>query len=562
MSPTAAAEPATGLRDNIAAVLQQLAHAKNFDTAARDLLEVLGYPTGLTVPGQTGNVDDFLALFNPIPGFASGTKSEQALRNENPTITFLCQVTSKNLDMVGQHTLLEPPAIDKGLYQSFVFVTVDLNRDTYRRADYTQYAREINKRFHMPTVVLYRTNRRQLTVAFVQRRQGKLDEHRDVLGKVSLIRDITLRDPHQAHLRLLEQLSIADRRQWIHMHGHAPNFDGLLNAWLQALNTDILNKQFYRRLFTWFQRAVDEATFPTPDSGDTQQEVQVIRLITRLLFIWFMKEKQLVARELFIKNQVEALLRDYDHDHGDSYYTAILQNLFFATLNTEYDQPGSRRSLSHYLYHDKLSQPDRLLDLFNKTPFINGGLFDCLDTDTGQLTDAYTDNPEHQALLSVPNRLFFDDDGIVTLLDSYKFTLEENTPIDEDVALDPELLGKVFENLLAAHNPETRTTVRERTGSYYTPRPIVDYMVDEALIPSLATTCAADDSNGQVTEEILRHLLHHGHDFDATADALSDHTKQGIVHAIATIKILDPGCGVRCLPDGRPEQTDPSPTPT
>ena len=74
-------------------------------------------------------------------------------------------------------------------------------------------------------------------------------------------------------------------------------------------------------------------------------------------------------------------------------------------------------------------------------------------------------------LLSVPNRLFFDKDGIITLLDSYKFTLEENTPIDQDVALDPELLGKAFENLLAAHNPETRTTARKRTGSYYTPRP-------------------------------------------------------------------------------------------
>jgi REP element-mobilizing transposase RayT len=66
-------------------------------------------------------------------------------------------------------------------------------------------------------------------------------------------------------------------------------------------------------------------------------------------------------------------------------------------------------------------------------------------------------------------------------LSLYNFTIDENDPNDADVALDPELLGKVFENLLASYNPETSKTARKSTGSYYTPRPIVDYMVDESL---------------------------------------------------------------------------------
>ena len=70
-------------------------------------------------------------------------------------------------------------------------------------------------------------------------------------------------------------------------------------------------------------------------------------------------------------------------------------------------------------------------------------------------------------------------------MDRYKFTVAENTPIEEDVALDPELLGKVFENLLAAYNPETGATARKQTGSFYTPRGIVHYMVDESLIACL-----------------------------------------------------------------------------
>ena len=72
--------------------------------------------------------------------------------------------------------------------------------------------------------------------------------------------------------------------------------------------------------------------------------------------------------------------------------------------------------------------------------------------------------------------------GLIHILSSYKFTIAENTPIEEEVALDPELLGKVFENLLAAYNPETKKSARKQTGSYYTPREIVNYMTDESLV--------------------------------------------------------------------------------
>ena len=156
MSPAAAAS-STELRTSIKAVLRQMADSPSFDTAARDLLAVLGYPTGRTLAGQSGKVDDFLAVYKPVPGFKAGTKSEQALSKENPAIKLLCQVTNEDLDLLGQYSLLEQPNIETGLHHSFLFVTVDLEgQRTYRRGDYTQYTREINKRFLMPTVVLYR----------------------------------------------------------------------------------------------------------------------------------------------------------------------------------------------------------------------------------------------------------------------------------------------------------------------------------------------------------------------------------------------------------------------
>ncbi|OIP90079.1 MAG: hypothetical protein AUK26_10235 [Syntrophaceae bacterium CG2_30_58_14] len=134
--------------------------------------------------------------------------------------------------------------------------------------------------------------------------------------------------------------------------------------------------------------------------------------------------------------------------------------------------------------------------------------------------------------------------GLIHTLSRYRFTIEENTPIEQEVALDPELSGKVFENLLAAYNPETGATARKQTGSFYTPREIVDYMVDEALIAFLKGGLPAEDE--KVTEEKLRRLAsweESGHDFD------EEETKS-LIAAIDALKALDPAVGSGAFPMG------------
>ena len=269
------------------------------------------------------------------------------------------------------------------------------------------------------------------------------------------------------------------------------------------------------------------AQFPTAATQTVSAEEHIIRLITRLLFVWFIKEKGLLAEDLFTENQMGQLLKGYDQAGGDSYYRAVLQNLFFATLNTEINErrfsqqnDDDRRDLSLYRYRKEMAAPDTLLGLFARTPFINGGLFDCLDSFNGTRAgglriDCFTDNASQRRGHSIPNRLFFGEDGLITLFNRYKFTVEENTPAEREVALDPELLGKVFENLLAAFNPETRENARKQTGSYYTPRAIVDYMVDEALVSTLAQNAQPDDGNADFWQERLRYLLDYD---DAPAD--------------------------------------------
>lgn len=137
--------------------------------------------------------------------------------------------------------------------------------------------------------------------------------------------------------------------------------------------------------------------------------------------------------------------------------------------------------------------------------------------------------------------------GLVNILKSYKFTVTENTPIEQDVALDPELLGKVFENLLASYNPETKTTARKQTGSFYTPREIVDYMVDESLIAYLKNA----DQNWSLNEDKLAEKLHQLTSFDPVNPFSEDEDlARQIVQKLDECKILDPACGSGAFPMG------------
>ncbi len=550
-------------KTTVRSALNQLAN-ENSETAFIGLLEALGYRSQRRLDGQSGNVHDFMSEFRADN---IGTGSEQAFQQDATDVRILFQITDDEIGETLQGGLLGSERFDEGNVRSFVFVAIQLVQKSYPRGRYVAFTREINKRFRgAPAVVVFRTADGRLTLAFVNRRPSKNNPDRQVLGNVSLIREVDAGDPHRAHLDILEELELPNLLKWIDSRSRKRNFDGLLEAWLDALNTDALNKRFYQDLYAWFQRAIGEATFPTDPIKTLSPEEHVIRLITRLLFVWFIKEKGLVAEDLFVENQVSRLLKDYDPYHGDSYYRAVLQNLFFATLNTEIGQRQfsqrsntTHRLFSRYRYADEIADREGLLSLLDKTPFINGGLFDCLDSEEasgkgGYRIDCFTDNPRHRGGYSIPNRLFFDEDannpGLITLFNRYKFTVEENTPAEQEVALDPELLGKVFENLLAAYNPETKETARKQTGSYYTPRAVVDYMVDEALIAVLTTKVCRNDEAQSSWKDRLHYLLDYGDAFDDADELFSGNEKSGVVEAIANLRVLDPAVGSGAFPMG------------
>ena len=525
---------------------------KEFSAAATEFLGTLGYSSDLLPDSQPATVAEFIRQH---PATTPDTKTEESFKSSAMSIRLLFQFSDQEISTQG--SFFNVASFDTGNVRSFLFSAMELEEGSYSRGDYATFAREINKRWQLPTVVLFKTSSNLLTLAFVHRRPNQRDPDRDVLGSVSLIREIDPFAPHRAHLDILAELSLDRRLNWLSLHGQSRNFDGLLASWLDALNTEELNRRFYRELQSWFDRAVqpDATRFPTEEKNGISAQEHVIRLITRMLFIWFIKEKGLVASELFVESQVGPLLKDYDRATGDSYYRAVLQNLFFATLNTEIDQRGfsrasnsTHRDFTPCRFRSEMADPDALIALFGETPFINGGLFDCLDSEEAKGQGSYRIDcfsEVDRRLLSIPNRLFFGPDSLITLFERYKFTVEENTPVEVEVALDPELLGKVFENLLAAYNPETKESARRQTGSYNTPRVVVDYMVDEALVASIVQKVAPENDRSW-WEERVHYLL----DYNDAGELFLPDEADLVVRAIADLKVLDPAVGSGAFPMG------------
>ena len=336
----------------------------------------------------------------------------------------------------------------------------------------------------------------------------------------------------------------------------------------EAFSVETLTKQFYKDLFEWYQWAIDDSTqvtFPnnitTEDDDRDDVEKKVIRMITRIMFVWFIKQKELVPNRIFDIEYLSTILKEFDpySTTVGNYYNAILQNLFFATLNRAIeDENGNTRKFATstkrdvktlYRYAEMFSISEQeIVNLFSEVPFLNGGLFECLDKtryidgveqcynfDGFSRNDARFADGRYKHRAVVPNILFFEPEkGLLSILSRYNFTIEENSPEEQQVALAPELLGKVFENLLGAYNPETKETARNQSGSFYTPREIVNYMVDESLIAYLGNN------------DFVRSLF----SYDFTFDKAKSNEYLKIADKLKAVKILDPACGSGAFPMG------------
>ena len=541
---------------------------------ALNLFSTLGYNTDRQAPLDKPNYANFKETF-----FIAQSKfnEEKALVKDWLYVDLLFQLSKEEIRK--QISLFDTQKVDRTIIETYLFFAISLSKDQYSRTELSNITREVNRLFPMPVMILFKHGQ-YLTLAVINRRQHKRDENKDVLEKITLIKDIKIETPHRAHIEILFDLSFDELQRKYSF----TNFVELHNAWQKTLDTKELNKRFYSELSNWYFWAMDHVSFPDDVEKDKaiRNATSLIRLITRIIFIWFIKEKSLVPDVLFDHREMARVLKAFEKNKkSDSYYRAILQNLFFGTLNQQMNERGFARdgsflenknnygvkNLFRYAGDFAIGEKE-VLSLFKDIPFLNGGLFDCLDKENDEdkvvYGDGFSRNPKKQAV--VPDNLFFGEEieynlnaiygtknkrykvkGLFNILSAYKFTVAENTPVEEEIALDPELLGRVFENLLASYNPETQTTARKQTGSFYTPREIVNYMVDESLKAYLQQKL--EDETG-IKPEDAEAGLDILFSYTEKEHAFSERETKTLITAIDNCKILDPACGSGAFPMG------------
>ena len=580
--------------------------------AGINLFSVLGYDTSLQAPLDKKSFAEFKEDYINASPAADRFSEEKSLSDEWKTIDILFQLTDESF--TGQQQLFDSK-LDPLNPQSYLCFAIELKGNEYSKTQIAGITREVNKLFSIPIIIIFKYGE-CITLAIINRRVNKRDSDRDVLEKVTLIKDIFFEKPHRAHIEILFDMSLAQ----LSADYTITNFESLHKAWSEVLDTQTLNKRFYTELSNWYFWAIKTVVYPGYEMEAargtlfTKEEKlrehnakNLIRLLTRLLFVWFIKEKDLIPEELFDEKQIKEIItkfepeKQYDFseiqpESKSIYYKAILQNLFFASLNAEHGKRAFRidgqnqnaTSLMRYQRYHK--NPEAFVQLIeSKVPFMNGGLFECLDHQDDELKgkkggavidyeDGFSDRKDNE--LFVPDYVFYGKDvkvdlsteyddkkkkdvtvnGIINILQKYKFTIAENTPVEEDIALDPELLGRVFENLLASYNPETKTNARKQTGSFYTPRPIVEYMVDESLkaylktkIKDVALSKGTLEEKTKAVEELENTLdskLDNLIAYNETEPEFTAEERFQILRYIDECKILDPACGSGAFPMG------------
>ena len=581
------------IKQNIQSALKSFQEA-NLTEKSLNLFKNLGYNTKRQAPLDKKTYKGFKDAY--LDG-NTRFNEEKAVVSEWKYIDLLFQLSKD--EITTQIGLFDTKRVDRTIIETYLFFVIELSKESYSRSALSHITREMNKVFPMPVMVLFKHGK-AMTLAVINRRLHKKDEQKDVLEKVTLIKDINVENPHRAHIEILFDLSLEELQQ-VHKF---TNFVELHNAWQKTLDTKELNKKFYNELSNWYFWAMKEVDFPSDElhrdkkslfkEEDKEKEhnaKNLIRLLTRLLFVWFVKEKGLIPEEIFDEKYVaNELLLNFRPKKGTGasgnitscYYRAILQNLFFATLNQnmgkrEFRKSGQHMNVTNLMRYERyFKDSQKFIQLVEKiVPFMNGGLFECLDRpdlekkgkqggDVIVYLDGFSDREDNH--LAVPDYIFFGTEGhvdlsdaygdkakeykntavkgLINILKSYKFTVAENTPLEEEIALDPELLGQVFENLLASYNPETKTTARKQTGSFYTPREIVNYMVDESLTAYLKQKL--EDVGIKDKEINLRDLI----SYSENSNPFNAKETHQLINAIDSCKILDPACGSGAFPMG------------
>lgn len=266
----------------------------------------------------------------------------------------------------------------------------------------------------------------------------------------------------------------------------------------------ITGKRFVKVGSRWEEKVLGESNAALMQAfGHNEKKIRdyVKKMMGRITFLHFLQRKGWMCGDLnYMQNMFENSA--YKNDYLDS----VLEPLFFGILNTK---PAEREALFTDYGWDK-----SLLNEWKDIPYLNGGLFERDEED----------EPESRFPADYFKRLF-------QFFSEYNFTIDENDPNDAEVGVDPEMLGKIFENLLEDNKDK---------GAFYTPKEIVRYMCQESLIAYLET-------NTSVAKDKIRQFVLSPE--EGVAD-IPENKKSKLLAALEEVKICDPAIGSGAFPMG------------
>ena len=275
---------------------------------------------------------------------------------------------------------------------------------------------------------------------------------------------------------------------WNHRHSGS-----IVLALDQAFDVEPVTKQFFSEYKRVFEKTEGIVVGFGKDDDTKRRFVQT--LFNRLMFVYFLSRKGWLSFN-GEKDYLNALWQDYrSNAQQTNFYRERLKLLFFFGLNN----PQS---------HDLNFKDSLMASMYGDVPFLNGGLFEKTDLDKRDDIDV----PD-EAIKPILSDLF----------DRFNFTVMESTPFDVEVAVDPEMLGKVFEELV---------TGRHASGAYYTPRPVVSFMCREALKGYLE-----GQDTGVSPEAIARFVD------ERDTSGISVSSAKDVARALDEVTVVDPACG-------------------
>ena len=336
----------------------------------------------------------------------------------------------------------------------------------------------------------------------------------------------------------------------------AERFEGLQKQDLTAINlekafsVETLSDEFFNEYRNFYQDLVNFVKyednlidgFVEYAKGDKELAEKYARdyikkLMGRLVFIQFLQNKAWLKEDI---HYTHTLFNSCTEEQKYDFLDNVLEPLFFGVFNTPKD---AREVLFHQEHWD--------MNLYNEWkdfPYLNGGLFECdeLDKLSLPLPSYFFSNPGKEDKVRKPNDEFYSDAcGIFDFFDRYNFTIDESDPLDREIGVDPEMLGKIFENLLEDNKDK---------GAFYTPKEIVDYMCKEALTAYLIDEARKkSEVNKQRQENFEDAIRAFVNDPEMTVKRIQQYDDKQLIdldESLRDVKICDPAIGSGAFPMG------------